>query len=373
MRKEGSATNSKLRDLLVTNILAVVAGLAVSGLMLLFLGENPFRAMGTLFGSLFRDGYTFADIFVKATPLMFTALAFGFTYKANLYNIGGQGQFYIGSVTAVAFSLLFMGKVPGPLALLAILALVILLGGLWGGLIGWLKARFNANEFLVSMMSTYVALNIMNYLLRTALMESKGEYPQTDPLDPSVWLQTIVPGTRLHAGFILAVLACIGVWVLLYKTPFGYRVRAVGANREAAEMAGINYRTIYVTAFFISGALGALGGLAEVNGVQHMLVQGFNPDIGAAGIGIAILANGNPIGMIFAAILFGALKVGGNIMGQLMGIPSSIIELMQGFVMVFVILSYFVREKLENSREKARLKKAGEAVSEKTGEEAVSV
>lgn len=349
---------SKMRDLLVTNVLAVVAGLVVSGFLLLFLGKNPIDAMITLFGSLFRDGYTFADIFVKATPLMFTALAFGFTFKANLFNIGAQGQFYIGAVTAVATSLFLEGKIPGFLVLIIAFILTVLAGGLWGALIGWLKAKFNANEFLVSMMSTYVALNIMNYLLRTFLMETKAEYPQTNPLDKSVWLLTIAPGTRLHIGFILAVLACIGIWVLLYKTPFGFRIRTVGSNKDAAEMAGINSKQIFVMAFFISGALGALGGFTEVNGVQHMLVQNFNSDVGSAGIGIAILANGNPIGIIFASILFGALKVGGNIMGQLSGIPSSIIDLMLGFVMVFVILSYFVREILEDRREKARLKKA---------------
>jgi len=349
---------SKFRDLLVTNILAVVAGLVVSGLLLLFLGKDPLAATLTLFGSLFRDGYTAAEILVKATPLMFTALAFGFTYKANLFNIGAQGQFYIGAVVAVAFSLMFQNSMPGILALIIIVLLTILAGGLWGGLIGWLKAKFNANEFLVSMMSTYVALNIMNYLLRTFLMETKAEYPQTNPLDKAVWLMTIIPGTRLHVGFVLAVLACIGAWVLLYKTPFGFRVRAVGSNKDAAEMAGINSRNIYILAFFISGALGAMGGFCEVNGVQHMLVQNFNPGVGSAGIGIAILANGDPIGIIFASILFGALQVGGNIMGQLSGIPSSIIDLMLGFVMIFVILSYFVREVLETRREKARLKKA---------------
>ena len=349
---------SKFRDLLITNVLAVVAGLVVSGLLMLFLGKNPVEATGTLFGSLFRDGYTVADIFVKSTPLMFTALAFGFTFKANLFNIGAQGQFYIGAVVAVAFSLLLEGTMPGLLALALIIALTILAGGLWGGTIGWLKARFNANEFLVSMMSTYVALNIMNYLLRTFLMETKAEYPQTNPLDSSIWLPILIPRTRLHIGFVLAVLACIGTWVLLYKTPFGFRVRAVGNNKDAAEMAGISSNHIYVVAFFISGALGAMGGFAEVNGVQHMLVQNFNPGVGAAGIGIAILANGDPIGIIFASILFGALQVGGNIMGQLSGIPSSIIDLMLGFVMVFVILSYYVREVLEVRREKARLKKA---------------
>ncbi len=336
----------------------MLAGLAISGLLLLFLGDNPVTAMTTLFGSLFRDRYTFADIFVKAAPLMFTALAFAFTYQANLFNIGAQGQFYIGALTAVACSLFLQGKLPGLLALAITAALSIVLGGLWGGLIGWLKAKFNANEFLVSLMSTYIALAIMNYLLRTFLMETKGEYPQTNPLANTVWLPTIIPGTRLHAGFLLAVLACIGIWVLLYKTAPGFRIRAVGQGKDAAEMAGINYRALYVVAFFIAGALAAMGGFIEVNGVQHMLVQNFNPDIGAAGIGIAILANGNPIGIIFAALLFGALRVGGTMMGQFSGIPSSITDLMLGSVMVCVILAYYVREKMEDRREKARLKKA---------------
>jgi simple sugar transport system permease protein len=314
--------------------------------------------MGTLFGSLFRDSYTLADVFVKATPLMFTALAFALPFQANLFNIGAQGQFYIGAIAAVSCSILLQGKLPGPLVLVIALAMSILSGGLWGGTIGWLKARFNANEFLVSMMSSYVALNFMNYLLRTVLMETKGEYPQTDALDKAVWLPTIFPGTRLHAGFVLAVLSCIGIWVLLYKTPLGFRIRAVGQGKDAAELAGINYKTLYVVAFFVAGALAAVAGFTEVNGGQHMLVQGFNPGVGAAGIGIAILANGNPIGIIFAAILFGALMVGGTIMGQLSGIPSSITELMLGSVMVFVILAYYVREKMEDRREKARLKKA---------------
>lgn len=350
--------HAKLRDLFITNILAIVLGIAASGVMLLFLGKNPLSAYAVLITSVVRDGYTFADIFVKATPLMFTALAFAFTYKANLYNIGAQGQFYIGAVMAAASSLFLQNILPGGLVLMLTLLLTIAGGGLWGAFIGFVKARYNSNEFLVSMMSTYVALAIMNYLLRTFLMETKAEYPQTDALAAAVWLPRIIPGTRLHLGFLLAVLACIGVWILLYKTPLGYRIRAVGYNAGAAKMSGINAKKLYILAFFFSGALAGVAGFTEVNGVQHMLVQGFNPDIGAAGIGIAILANGNPIGIIFAAILFGALKVGGTIMGQMSGIPSSIIELMQGFVMVFVILAYFVRAWMDNNREKRKLQKA---------------
>lgn len=350
--------HAKIRDLIITNFLAVALGIIASGIMLLFLGENPLSAFAILATSVVRDMYTFADIFVKATPLMFTALSFAFTYKANLYNIGAQGQFYIGAVIAVASSLYFQNILPGWLALSITLLLTIIGSGIWGAFIGFVKARYNSNEFLVSMMSTYVALAIMNYLLRTFLLETKAEYPQTDALANSVWLPRIMPGTRLHIGFILALLSCIGVWVLLYKTPLGYRIRAVGYNARAAKMAGIDDKKLYILAFFISGALAGAAGFSEVNGVQHMLVQGFNPDIGSAGIGIAILANGNPLGIIFASILFGALKVGGTIMGQMSAIPSSIIELMQGFVMVFVILAYFVRNWLENNREKRKLQKA---------------
>lgn len=352
--------NEKLRDLIVTDFLAIFLGLTVSGFLLLFLDKNPIEAFGILFSSIVQDKYTFAEIFVKATPLIFTALAFAFTFKANLFNIGAQGQFYIGSLIAVSSSLFLGGKIPGGILLVIVFILTIVGGAIWGSFIGYAKAKFNANEFLVSMMSTYVALAIMNYLLRTVLIETKQEYPQTNPIDTSVWLPTFIPGTRLHIGFIIAVIVAIGVWILLYKTSLGYRIRVVGMNSEAARLAGISSKRLYIIAFMISGALAAMAGFTEVNGVQHMLLQGFNPDIGPAGLGIAILANANPIGIIFAAILFGALKVGGTIMGQMSGIPSSIIELMQGFVMIFVIISYFVRLKLDVSREKRKLRKVVE-------------
>lgn len=349
--------NAAFRDLMLTTILAVILGLVLSGLLMLLLDINPINAFSILFTSLFRDAYTFADIFVKATPLIFTALSFAFTYKANLYNIGAQGQFYIGAVVAAAVSLLLQDKLPGLLVLLIVLILVMVSSGIWGSFIGFVKAKYNANEFLVSMMSTYVALNLMNYLLRTVMKEAKGEYPQTDSLAKAVWIPKMIKGTRLHYGFLIALVTAILIWVLLYKTPLGYRIRVVGYNANAARLAGINARKVYILAFFISGALAGMAGFTEVNGVQHLLLQGFNADIGSAGLGIAILANANPIGIIFAAILFGALRVGGLIMGQAANVPASIIEVMQGFVMIFVILSYYVRNELEIRREKKRLQR----------------
>ena len=344
--------DKKTRDILITNFLAILLGLILSGIMVLFLKKNPIQVFAILFSSMFRDAYTIGEIFVKATPLIFTALAFAFTFKASLFNIGAQGQFYIGSITAVGISLL----IPKPLAIPLAIFLSFLASGVWGGLIGFFKAQFKANEFLISMMSTYIALNIMNYLLRTTLMEGKGEYPQTESLAKSTWLFRIIPHTRLHFGFVLALAAAILIWLLLYRTTLGFRIRAVGQNREAARLNGVNPERISILAFFISGGLAGLAGVTEVNGVQHMLIQGFNPTIGALGIGIAILANANPIGIIFASILFGALHVGGTIMGQMSGVPSSIIDLMEGFVMVFVIISFFIRNKWEINREKKLLK-----------------
>jgi len=347
--------NSRLRDLLLSVAVAVILGLVASAALLLFLGKNPVAAFALLAMSLFRDGYTLADIFVKATPLILTGLAFAFTYKASLFNIGAQGQFYVGAVAATAVSLATGSSLPGFLSILLAFAAAIAAGGLWGALIGLAKARFKSNEFLISMMSTYVALAFMNYLLRTAFMETKHEYPQTNPFAAATWLPLVVKGTRLHVGFLIALLIALLMWVILYRTPFGYRIRVVGHNPDAARMAGIDARRIYVSSFFIAGALAAAAGFTETNGVQHMLVQGFNPNLGAEGIGIAILANANPIGIVFASILFGALKVGGLILGQLSGIPASIIELMEGFVMIFVILSYFAREALATRRAKRQL------------------
>jgi simple sugar transport system permease protein len=264
----------------------------------------------------------------------------------------------MGAIASLAVSQFLAGIFPSYIALIIIFLTSAVAGGIWGAFVGFVKAKFKANDFLVSMMSVYIALAFMNYLLRTVLIEKKHEYPQSDPIIHDFYIPIMFKGTRLHVGFLLAVLVAILCWIFLYKTAMGYRIRVVGMNPIAAKFAGIDSGNVYIIAFLISGALAGLAGFTEVNGVQHMLVQGFNPTIGAEGIGIAILANANPIGIIFGAILFGALKVGGAILGQTSGIPSSIIELMEGFVMLFVILSYFIRTKLELRRDILELKRS---------------
>ncbi|MBQ0037150.1 MAG: ABC transporter permease [Clostridiales bacterium] len=348
-------------NVLLYNVIAVIVGLAISMALLAFMHVNPFEVCGKALSKIITDKYNLGEILVKATPLIFTSLAFAFTYKANLFNIGAQGQFLMGSIVAVAISLALQGKVPTFVLLLIVLVASFAAGGAVGGLIGAAKAKFKANEFLVSMMSTYVISNFMDYLLRTSLQETKAEYMQTDAIASSAYLPNILPGTRVHLGFVLAVVVAILVSVLLNHTQLGYQIRAVGRNPNAANLGGINAGLIYIISFAIAGGLAGLAGLTEINGVQHMLLREFNASIGSYGIGIAILANGNPIGCIFASLLFGFLNIMGTTMGRLpgMNIPASIIELIEGIVMICVIASYALRYFVDNRNKKKQMRKAG--------------
>lgn len=348
-------------NVLLYNITAVVIGLVISGLLLLFMKVNPLDVCGQALGKIVTDQYNLGEILVKATPLIFTSLAFAFTYNANLFNIGAQGQFTMGAIIAVALSLGLQDSLPTWLLLLLVLLGSFAGGAAVGGLIGGAKAKFHANEFLVSMMSTYVITNFMDYLLRTSLQETKAEYMQTDAISSSAYLPNIIPGTRVHLGFLIAVAAAVAAWILLNKTQLGFQIRAVGKNADASRLGGISSGKIYVISFMIAGGLAGMAGLTEINGVQHMLLRDFNASIGSYGIGIAILANGNPLGCIFASILFGFLNVMGTTMGRLPGlnIPASIIELIEGIVMICVIISYAVRYATDVKKKKAMMRKAG--------------
>lgn len=348
-------------NVLLYNITAVVIGLVISGLLLLFMKVNPLDVCGQALGKIVTDQYNLGEILVKATPLIFTSLAFAFTYNANLFNIGAQGQFTMGAIIAVALSLGLQDSLPTWLLLLLVLLGSFTGGAAVGGLIGGAKAKFHANEFLVSMMSTYVITNFMDYLLRTSLQETKAEYMQTDAISSSAYLPNIIPGTRVHLGFLIAVAAAVAAWILLNKTQLGFQIRAVGKNADASRLGGISSGKIYVISFMIAGGLAGMAGLTEINGVQHMLLRDFNASIGSYGIGIAILANGNPLGCIFASILFGFLNVMGTTMGRLprLNIPASIIELIEGIVMICVIISYAVRYAMDVRKKKAMMRKAG--------------
>lgn len=348
-------------DFILWTVLAILLGLVLSFSFLPLFGVTPWEALQVMFSEVFANGYSMGNILVKTTPMILTGLAFAFTYKAKLFNIGIQGQFYVGCITAAAISLKLFGILPSVVVIILAAIGAAAAGGLVGFLIGFFKARFGANEFLVSMMSTYVFTYMNLFLMRTVLQESKHDYIKTDYLDKSVWLPKLIPGTSVSWGIVFSVLVAIFVWFLLYKTSVGYRIRVTGLNRDAADMAGIDPNRQYMLAFAISGAIAGFAGFLEVNGMQHMMLPDFNVDIGSFGVGIAILANSHPIGIIFAALLFGFLQVGGTALGHASDAPSSVVDLLQGFVMLFVLISFFFRRRIELGRLKKMKAESEEA------------
>ncbi len=333
--------------MIVWTVPAIFLGLLICYLFLPLMGVSPSEAFTTMVTGVFSDRFTMGNILIKATPLILTGLAFSFTYKANLYNIGAQGQFYVGCMFAAAISLRLGEKIPGPVVMILAFLGAMAGGGLVGFIIGFLKAKAGANEFLVSMMSTYVIIYLLQYSLGSWLQEDKHEYLKTNSLKKDVWLPKIIDGTSVSLGIVIAVAAAVIVWLILYKTTFGFRVRVTGQNINAARLSGINPKKEYMIAFAVSGAIAGLAGFTEINGMQHMLLTDFEGSIGSYGIGIAIMASANPIGVIFAALLFGFLQVGGTVLSHSTDAPASVIDLMLGFVMLFVLMSFFFRRKYE--------------------------
>ncbi|PIE31890.1 ABC transporter permease [candidate division KSB3 bacterium] len=340
---------------LVSILLAFVCG----GLMLLLLDLNPFHIYTTMLVMTFNDPYSIGEIVVKATPLIFSALSFAFAFKAGLFNIGADGQLYMGALIAVIVSLKFasFGTV-GVLGLAFVLSGIA--GGLWSGVAGYLKAKFNANEIIITIMLNYIAFQVVNFMVNGPIKEQLGAYPQTDPIPKHTYIPLLFSHSRLHWGAVVALLFVVVFYIILVKTTLGFKVRAVGLNAHAAEYAGIQTKRILILTMIITGVFAGVAGFIEINGVQHILIQGFSPNIGGEGTIIALLAYTNPAGIVIASLFFGFLKVGANIIQQTSKVPTSAITMIEGFVVIFVLISYYVQTIMVQRRNKKRLKMKSE-------------
>ena len=254
---------------------AALAAIAVGAIMLLLLGANPFEAFGALIEGSVGSTNSIADTVVKATPLLLIGLGICIAFRANVINIGGEGQMIVGALVATALGLAFPewpGIVMIPLAMLT----GFLGGALWGGIPGALKAYFNVNEILSTIMMNAIAVQLMNYLLAGPMIDpiqaaSASKIPQTARLAPQFDLWRWVP-TRLHFGAVIAVVLAFAVYILLWRTTLGYRIRAVGQNQFASRYAGVNVKRQVVLALLLSGAFAGLAGAIQVFGVNHRMI-----------------------------------------------------------------------------------------------------
>jgi simple sugar transport system permease protein len=354
--------------------LAALAAFLVGAIMLLALGANPIDAYRALLVGAFGSTNSLADTVVKATPILFVGVGICVAFRGGVINIGGEGQFVVGGLAATTAALSFPDW-PGWAIIPFALSLGFLAGALWGAIPGLLKAYLNVNEILTTIMMNQIAVQGMNFLLRGPLIDpvqiqNKSFIPQTARFSIATDLPRLVP-TRMHAGILIAILAAILVWVLLWRTTLGYRIRAVGLSRHAARRAGIRVERHIVLALLISGALAGLGGATQVLGVSHRMftdgtATGFTGGAGFNGIVAALFGQLHPIGTIPSSFFFGALLVGANSMQRVVQVPSSLITVLNGLVVIFVVSSDLWRRRLTRRRELQELTQAAPDVKEES-------
>jgi len=327
-------------------IVSVILALLLGSILLLLIDVNPLEAYKYLIFGNFTSVYNISEIFVKATPIILTGLAFTFSYRTGLFNIGADGQMFAGAIAAVFFGLK-TGHLSPFISIPICLIGAIIAGAIWGLIPGLLKGIFGSSEIITTIMFNYIALYLVSYVVDKPLREALGFYPQTDLIGENAFLPYIIPNTRLHIGFIVAILLAVVVYLILWKTPFGYRLRAVGYNPDGAEYSGISIKKSIIISLAISGALAGVAGFTEISGIHDRLLDNFSRNIGFDGIAAALLGNTNPLGVITASILLGMLQTGANAMQRGVGIPANIVSIIQALIILLVLVGNKLRPQIE--------------------------
>jgi general nucleoside transport system permease protein len=373
----------KLKKLLLP-ALSFLMALVVSGLLVAFsdakvlaLKNNPlsmllkgFSTSGSAYWALFKGSifdpnlahgnfwggfYPFSETLVTASPLILTGLSVALAFRAGLFNIGAQGQFIAGAIGASWVGFTF--HLPIVIHSLAAIAAALIFAGLYGGFVGFLKSRTGAHEVIVTIMLNYVAGYFLLWLLSTTAFLRPG---RKDPLAPEVAQNARLPHLfgsefRANLGFFVALLAAGAVWWLLNRSTWGFRFRAVGANAAASRTAGISVARATTSVMFIAGALAGLGGAVQILGSEYAMTSGVGGSYGFDAITVALLGRGTPLGTVFAALLFGALRAGGLTMQASTDTPLELVLVIQALVVLFIaapalIKSIFRLKNLESGQ-----------------------
>jgi general nucleoside transport system permease protein len=327
-------------------LLAVVTALFFGAIVILATGGNVLLAYQGLWeGSLGRP-QSISESLVWATPYIFGGLAVALAFKAGLFNIGVEGQIGVGSLASVFVGYAVTG-IPFPFHMLLALAAGTLAGAIWGAIPGFLKARTGAHEVIVTIMLNYVAIQMTSFLVGGIMKDPNPliANAQTPKILQSARLPPLLPDPvyRVHWGFVVALLAAVGVWWLLNKSTLGFEIRTVGANPNAARYAGIAVGRTMVIAMAFSGGLAGLGASLEVVGLNFYHTAGFSVGYGFDSIAVALLGRSHPFGVVPSALMFGALRAGATRMQFVSQIPVDIISIVQGIILVLVAADELIR------------------------------
>ncbi len=333
----------------VFSILAILLSFVLVGIILLAMGYRPLRAFSALFSGAFGSTYAISLTLSRAVPLIFVGLSVGFAMRGGFFNIGGEGQLYIGGFTSAVVALALPAALPVPVTLVLALGSGILAGMFWGGSIGLIRAKLNINEVVVAIMLNYIAQLFTSFMVNTVFLAEGSMTGQTDILPESLVLSKIVPNTQLTTSLYIALAVSVAYALFFSRTVAGFEVSALGENPTAARSGGIN---IMRSTFFVmacSGALSAMAGIFEVFGTYGRFIDGFSTGLGFTGIAVAFIGRQKAAGIVLASLLFGALQAGSMRMSMVEGISANIIQVVQGFVIIFIatpnILIYLSRKK----------------------------
>ncbi|HEY4717800.1 MAG TPA: ABC transporter permease [Anaerolineales bacterium] len=339
-------------------VFAALAALLVGAVMLWLLKADPIQAYQALWAGAFGSSNAIAETLVKATPLLLVALGICIAFRGDVINIGGEGQMIVGGLFATWVGLTLTDW-PGWIVITLAMLAGFVGGAIWGGIPGLLKAYFNVNEILSTVMMNSIAVYLMNFMLRGPMIdpsqaELASKIPQTARLLDAFRLPRLAP-TRLHLGILIAVALAFVVYIVLWRTTLGYRIRAVGQNPHASRYGGIKVKRYVVLALLLSGAFAGLAGATQVFGVNYRMItdgsaSGFTGAAGFNGIVAALFGQLHPLLSIPASILFGGLLVGANSMQRVVQVPAALITVLNGLVVVFVVSSEIWRRRRQRRR-----------------------
>ena len=326
-------------------VLNLAAALVVSSLVILAIGENPLAAMEVLLYGSFGYPEAIGFTLYYATNFIFTGLAVSVAFHCGLFNIGGEGQAYIGELAIGLVGLAF-GGVPWPVVAAVAIVAGALGGAAWAYIPAYLQAKRGSHIVITTIMFNFIAASIMTYLLVDVLIAPGQQSPESRQFDQSTWLPFMhealgrigidIPNSPLNLSFVWALACCALVWVFVWHTRWGYEIRTVGQNERAAVYAGISPSRNIILAMAISGALAGFVGLNEVLGVHHRLILGFTGGVGFVGIAVALMGRNHPVGIVLAALLFGALYQGGSELAfEFPTINREMVVVIQGLVILF--------------------------------------
>jgi simple sugar transport system permease protein len=331
---------------LVLSLGAIVIALLLGAVILALVGSDPWKTYSHIADASFGSIGVFSDTMVKAIPLILVGLACSIAFRMKLWNIGAEGQFFLGAFGASAIVLIPVLPADAPRWLFILLMVLagMACGALWGVIPGLLKAKFKVNEVISTLMMNYIAIAFNNYFIYAVW--SEGGFQMSKMFPRNAWLPRLADfageikifrGLTLHGGLVFGLIAAVVVWFIIYRSKWGYEIRLIGDNPRAAQYSGISITKNTVLVMMLSGALAGLAGMSEISGVVHRLQGTISPGYGFTGIIVAWLAKLNPFAVVLVSILFGALILAGREIQ-----PSGVPKLIQGIILVCLISSDFL-------------------------------